>query len=77
MKVTLTANQDYVITTTEPNVALALISGEISYSRGATPTDTSPILNEDIITDYVPMKSLNTLHVKAGANGAVFQFRGE
>jgi predicted metalloprotease len=77
MKVTLTANQEYPITTTESHVALALISGEISYARGVAVSASSPTLNEDIRTDYVAMKTFTTLNVKAGASGAVFQFRGE
>jgi hypothetical protein len=76
-KVTLTANQEYAITTMESHVALALISGEIGYSRGVAVSASSPVLNEDVRTDYVAMKTLNTLNIKAGASGAVFQFRGE
>lgn len=76
-KVTLTANQEYTIQTSGSFVALALVSGEISYSVGVAVSEASPVLIEDLRTDYVPMGPNNALNIKAGASGAVFQFRGE
>lgn len=82
-RVTLTANQTTSITTKANTLNLALLSGEIYYKAGSAVTGTNDmdafVLNEDLRPDslYFGNSSAKTVHFRAGAAGATFQYREE
>jgi hypothetical protein len=83
MRKTLTNNQLFTITTKSNIVNIALISGSILYKIGSEITGANDerayTLNEDLRTDSIHTGNVQskTVYIRAGANGAVFQFRGE
>lgn len=86
MKKTLAANETLNIPIDQDDIDgdtiihLAIVSGSVEYSINETATDEeSYVLNEDIRTDsiYLGDGRVQNIFVKAGAQGAVFQYRQE
>lgn len=86
MKKTLIANEELNITIEQENVDgdtiihLAIVSGSVEYSLNEEAVDEeSYTLNEDLRTDsiYLGDGRVQNIFVKAGTNGAVFQYRQE
>jgi hypothetical protein len=83
MRKTLTAGQEISFTTNAFTINLAIVSGDILYKRDSAITGASDekayALNEDLRTDsiFTGNASPKTIHIKAGASGAVIQYREE